>query len=812
MRFFTSVERLLRLELSARTRWALLGITIVLTFTSAYLNVHFPLLRLSFLAIVYVIAVDALAGFRWGAISAVAIAFIFSAGEWLSDAMGQRVFALPNFFSRLLVFLLLLGLVELIRRQARALNESQRQSHELEVLRLKNQLAESDARFQVASESLPFGVWRSNLEGHVTYMSPSFLTMLGMTLEDIRSGGWFARVVDEDANRIREAWKNRESWSDVWEDEYRIRGADGKLHSVLCRGSAVRNEAGETIGWTGVNFDLTERTKAREQLRFLADAGRILSLSLDPRTTLQRVAHLVVPRYADWCGIDIVADDGSLQTMILQHTDPQKLDLVRELRAYRPDDPSRGAAKVVRTGESELYDVITEEILQEAVSGAGERYAELVRQLGLRSAMMVPLRARNTILGVMTFAQSESNRNFSTDDVHFAEILSARAALAYDNARMYAKEQRVADTFQRASLPTSLPRLPGIKLRAMYLPGATESEIGGDWYDAFLLPSGEIAISIGDVAGKGLNAAVAMVTARQAIRGAALEGSTPSEVLARVNQRLTYEGGGMVTALFGILDPITLGFTFASAGHPSPLLGHPNGKVEALPSKGTPLGLFFEPSYEEEKVTLEAGDLVVLYTDGLIEFNRNVSEGERVLLRAVAAEVEAQTPDPSDAIVRRVILGAPNDDVAVLTISVAPAPLDTLDLVVTSEPASARVIRQSLRRFAVGIGLDEGRTTDFLVACGEAISNVIEHAYGIGEGPLVVQGSRDGDDLVIKVSDRGRWRPPRQDGSGRGLLLMRALTDEFEVVRSEEGTTVHLRMCVSGAVRDRPSNLSATGR
>jgi PAS domain S-box-containing protein len=811
MRFFTSVEGLLRQELSVRARWALLGVTIALTLATAYLNAQFPLLRLSFLAVVYVIAIDALLGLGWGLVGAVAIACIFSGSEWASNAMGQRVFALPNFFSRLILFFLLLGLVELIRHQTRALNEGQRQSHELEVLRLKNQLAESDARFQVASESIPFGVWRCNLEGRVTYMSPSFLNLLGMTLEDIRDGGWFARVVDEDASRIREAWRNRESWSDVWEDEYRILGADGKLHTVLCRGSAVRNDAGETIGWTGVNFDLTERQKAREQLRFLADAGRILSLSLDPRTTLERIAHLVVPRYADWCSIDIVAEDGSLQTMILQHTDPQKLDLVRELRGFPRDDPARGPANVVRTGVSELHDVITEETLREALSGAGERYVELVCQLGLRSAMTVPLRARDKILGVMTFAQSESNRYFSTDDVHFAEILSARAALAYDNARMYAKEQRVADTFQRASLPTSLPRLPGIKLRAMYLPGATESEIGGDWYDAFLLPSGDIAISIGDVAGKGLNAAVAMVTARQAIRGAALEGSTPSEVLARVNQRLTYEGGGMVTALFGILDPVTLGLTFACAGHPSPLLGHPSGKVEVLPSKGTPLGLFFEPSYEEVKVTLLAGDLVVLYTDGLIEFSRNVSEGERLLVRAVAAEAEAQTPDPSEAIVRRVILGAPKDDVAVLTISVAAAPLDTLDLVVTSEPASARVIRQSLRRFAAGVGLDEGRTTDFLVACGEAISNVIEHAYGIGEGPLVVQGSQEGDELVIKVSDRGKWRPPREDGSGRGLLIMRALADKFEVVRSEEGTTVNLRMSVSGAVRDRPSNLSATG-
>src|SRR6202023_1570420 len=138
-----------------------------------------------------------------------------------------------------------------------------------------------------------------------------------------------------------------------------------------------------------------------------------------------------------------------------------------------------------------------------------------------------------------------------------------------------------------------------------------ECEVGGDWYDAFQLPGGHLAISIGDVAGKGLRAAVAMANTRPALRGCALEGLKPSEVLERVNQQLTYEGGGMVTALCGVLDPVKLEFTFATAGHPSPLIGYPDGRVERLTAKGLPLGLFPDSTYEEASVSLEPGSLLV---------------------------------------------------------------------------------------------------------------------------------------------------------------------------------------------------------
>ncbi|HXW51598.1 MAG TPA: SpoIIE family protein phosphatase [Candidatus Acidoferrales bacterium] len=797
--------RALRGEVSGRAGFWSVALTIVLTVVTAYLNTQYPVLRLSVLAFAYVIVLDGVLGLLWGVVGALATALIFSLGEWFTSSYSLHALAIPNFFSRLAGFLIVVALVEVIRRQSQALADKGLQAR---FSQLAGELAETDARFQAVSESIPFGVWHCNLEGRVIYMSPSFLNMLGMTLADVRAGGWFDRVLPEDADRIREAWRDRDNWGDVWEDEYRITGADAKVYTILCRGSAVRNEAGERIGWTGVNLDLTERSKAREQLHFLVDAGRTLSLSLDPTAVLERIAHLVVPRMADWCAIEVVGSEGQLQSTVIQHRNPEKIEIVRELRGYETSG-ERGSVRVVRTGKSELYETITDEMLEAAGGDQGERYLALLRQLGMRSAMIVPLQAREKILGTVTFVQSESDRSFQSDDVRFAEMLAARTALAFDNARSYAREQRVADTFQRASLPTSLPRIPGIRLRATYLSGANESEVGGDWYDAFLLPNGELGISIGDVAGKGLRAAVSMVSARQALRGAALEGLSPGLVLNRVNQRLAYEGGGMVTALFGIVDPITLRFRFASAGHPPPLLAHDDGSVERLAARGLPLGLFGDQQYEESTSALQPGSMLVLYTDGLIEFDRNVIEGERILHRAVASELASQSPNSADAIARRVILDAPKDDVAILTASIAPDPMEALDLVVTANPSSARVIRQALRRFALGVGLDETQTTELLVSCGEAISNVIEHAYGIKDGPVIVRAVRENDGIAVSVIDHGSWRPPREDGGGRGLLLMRALADRVEVEPNEKGTTVRLYTSLPSSLHDRSSNLSA---
>ncbi|MBV8163775.1 MAG: SpoIIE family protein phosphatase [Candidatus Eremiobacteraeota bacterium] len=772
------------------------------------MNARYPMLRLAALGFTFVVAIQALQGLRWGVVAAVVFALGFSFAEYVNGPVDQMQFALPNAIARLFVALVVVGLTEAIRAQSRALDESRLRERTLELQHARHELSASDARFQLVGESIPFGVWSCDAGGRVVYMSPSFLKLVGMTLDEVRDGGWLRCVAPEDGTRIREAWRDRLQWPELWEDEYRLTTADGKSYTILCRGRCVRDDQGQILGWTGINLDITQRSRARDQLNFLVELGRMLSMSLDPATTLERFSDLMVPRIADWCSLEIVPDSGDLQLVSVRHGDPAKADLLRRLRAYpRSEQARKTIDDVLRTGASVVYPQITDEMLVATAQDA--QHLALLRSAGITSSVIVPMRARERVLGVMTLANSESGRTFTQDDVHFIEIICARATLAYDNARSYAKEQQVADTFQRASLPTTLPQLPGISLHAVYLPGATESEVGGDWYDAFQLPDGRLAFSIGDVAGKGLRAAVAMASTRPALRGCALEGLSPAEVLRRVNQRISYDGGGMVTAVAGVLDPVALTLTVASAGHPAPLIGHIDGTVDRVAVRGLPLGLFSDHEYEEVTVQLTPGSLVVLYTDGLIEFDHNIFEGERLLIEAIQGEIEMKTPDPPAALARRVILGAPQDDVAVLTIRIDRLPLDAVELTTTASPANARVIRQALRRFVMGLPVERDQLSDLLTATGEAVSNVIEHAYGIDGGPVSVRAYLDNGDLVVRVADQGVWRSRnKQDGSGRGLIIMRALMKSVDVGRDGQGTTVTMRMPLTENVGERAGNVS----
>lgn len=657
-------------------------------------------------------------------------------------------------------------------------------------------LMRTEANYRAVGESIPFGIWQTDGAGRLQYVSQSFRQVTGLSLEQIADNGWLARVPPEDAKHFLERWAEREAAGDVWEGEYRLHGVDGKFYTILSRGVRIVDDRGATTGWAGMSLDITDRKRATDAVALLEEVGRQLTLSLDPNTILERVANVCAARFADWVAIDIVQDDGSLRSAAVKHADPKKLASVVELRSYpRNPDQSNGPQAVAKTGKSELYGDVTDEML---VRGArDERHLELLRALGMRSAMIVPLIARERVIGTLTLVDAESGRRFTEKELSVAEVLAVRTALAYQNALHYARESRVADTLQRASLPSELPQLPGLRINATYLPGATESEIGGDWYDAFLLPDGKVGFTIGDVAGKGLRAAVSMGVVRQALRYAALDGLSPSAALRRVNRHLCLEGTGMVTAVTAVLDLANDHLVYAGAGHPAALVCSRSGDVDRISTAGMPLGLFSQAAYTEVERQLETGDLLVLYTDGLIENERDLARGERDLDEALSVESRATSPNPALSILHRMISGTPKDDVAILTIGLARWPVDRLDIEAPAVPASARMLRQSLRRLAAGVGLDEQRSFGLLVAAGEAISNVIEHAYGLREGLIRLTGKRVDDRLVVEIRDDGNWRAPRSEGRGRGLALMRSIADEADITANGSGTTVTLVMSLA---------------
>ena len=237
---------------------------------------------------------------------------------------------------------------------------------------------------------------------------------------------------------------------------------------------------------------------------------------------------------------------------------------------------------------------------------------------------------------------------------------------------LYENEKRIADALQEAFVQKELPVIPNLGFHASYIPAGAEAQVGGDWYDAFELPDGRILFSIGDVAGHGIEAAVIMSRARQAIISGALHEHDPAVVLSKANQTLMLQEPKMVTAICGYIDPKTLEIRYATAGHPPPILAFPHSEPYFLEHDGMPLGIFANVHYTSFTAHAQQGALLVLYTDGVIEHKRDLIDGERRLLAAARAVVTEGASDPASS-VRQAIFAdkAPDDDVAIMTVSFA---------------------------------------------------------------------------------------------------------------------------------------------
>jgi PAS domain S-box-containing protein len=422
----------------------------------------------------------------------------------------------------------------------------------------------------------------------------------------------------------------------------------------------------------------SEAERTREQLAFLAEASATLSASLDYTKTLAQVTRLAVPRLADWCGLDVVEEDGSLRQLAVAHVDPAKVKLARQLRKRyppRPDDPT-GVSAVVRTGRPELYPEVSDELI--AASTPDPKVRQLVRDLRLRSIMIVPLHARGTTVGAMTFVWAESDRRYGPDDLSLAEDLARRAGQAIENARLYAERDHIAHTLQQSLLPPELPAIAGVELAARYLPAGEGNEVGGDFYDVFDTGDGTWGIVVGDVCGKGAAAAAVMGLARYTLRATAMRERKPSRILATLNEavrRQTTEGR-FITVSYSRLRtrPEGARLTVSCGGHPLPLLLRADGSLETAGQPGTLLGLFPDPVLSDSAIDLHPGDAMITFTDGVTEIPGASLEGERRL----ADVLKSCAGHGADAIAERVERDVMRrgrrrirDDMAVLVLRVA---------------------------------------------------------------------------------------------------------------------------------------------
>lgn len=629
----------------------------------------------------------------------------------------------------------------------------------------------------------------------------------------------------------------RETWSDIWPTigpqlERVLTTGETTISDNLALEPGTKEGAWEdrffTYAYSPIRIDglivgvmdvVVETTDVVRQQReitafsverqFLAEASRLLAESLDVKETLQNLAQLIVPGYADWCQIDLRSRTNALETVAAAHCDPHKHSLLQNVvgRTHLNTNGAHGSPLTVRTGKTDLIATMSQSILAETVGEAAE--IAFYEMLGTRSVASFPISAEGKTFGAISIVYGESGRCYSRDDVPLMEELGRRAGVAVRNARLFEREHRTAELFQESSLPTSLPTIAGFTFDAVYQAGRTGRVAGGDWYDAVRLFDGRVVISIGDVAGSGLRAAITMGNIRQIIRGIAQVHADPALMLDAADRALRIEYPDVfATAFVAVLDPLARTVNYASAGHPPPMFCAVDGRVTPLLSSGLPLGLrHTRDSANSATVDFPAGSRLVLYTDGLTEFKRDALAGENRLREILETAPIFDATHPA-ARLQEIFLDGEitNDDVAVLTVCSVDAPISPTGLSPFIEWRfdihNAQAAQNARREFCSALearGAGAEATAAAELVFGELVGNVMR--YAPGHVQIMIDMSTAAPVLHVLDQGPGFAHIPILPAdvyaeSGRGLYLVSALTQDFHVAKRPHGGS-HARAVLS---------------
>jgi len=491
---------------------------------------------------------------------------------------------------------------------------------------LETSLEGSEQRFEAILGVLAEAVTIRDRDDHIVYANRAALEQLGFaSVEELR-------VADPDAIMGDFTVKGEDGRPLAMADVPSVRIFAGErpgpvlMHTVdrqsgeeqwvLLKATPLLDAAGSVEAAVTVIEDVTLAKRAELRATFLARASQILASSLDYQRTLRNVANLAVGEIADWCAVDLVDEHGHRQPVVAAHPDPAKLALAERLREVEPAglDPEQGLGRVIATGRPELYADVPDELLK--LGARDEEHLQLLRQLGIRSVLLLPMSAGGRVLGVMTLVSAESGRRFDAGDMAFALQIAERAAVAVENARLYSERTAIAETLQRSLLPDALPAVAGWDLAALYRPAAGGLEVGGDFYDVFGVGDAWIVL-IGDVTGKGVEAAAMTSLVRHSARIVAEDDPDPARILRRLDHVLRAQPSlSVCSALCLRLDGGEV--TLSAAGHPLPLLVGEE-RVAGLGRPGTLLGAFEDGSWSDQTITVRAGETLLLYTDGITD-------------------------------------------------------------------------------------------------------------------------------------------------------------------------------------------------
>ncbi|MEU9931798.1 MULTISPECIES: SpoIIE family protein phosphatase [Streptomyces] len=599
-------------------------------------------------------------------------------------------------------------------------------------------------------------------------------------------------------------------WS--WSDPHRRRAYASSFFPLADAGD-------RQIGIGYMVLDVTDRWNARRLLALVNEAGASIGSTLDVQRTAQELADFAVPRFADFVFVDLLENpfggdrpgapapaEGERPAMrragmsSVREGCPEAVVRVGETVDFVPPPHD---AHFLLDGDPVLLPALDPDSHGWTVEQP-ERAARL-REFGLHSLISVPMRARDTVLGLTTFMRSRNPVPFDEDDVAPARELVARAAVCVDNARRYTREHTAALVLQRSLLPHTLRGGTALDVASSYLPADAKDGVGGDWFDVIPLSGARVGLVIGDVVGHGIGAAATMGRLRTAVQTLADMDLPPDELLARLDDlvlRLSEEeraggpaerGGTTVvgaTCLYAVYDPANGSCTMARAGHPPPVVVTPDNTVSFpdLPT-GPPLGLGGLP-FESLEIELPEGSLLGLYTDGLIEgADKDLGRGMERLGRAVS-RIGMPLEDLCPAVVKELLPVPQPDDIALLlarTHRLSPEHLASWDVPV--DPAAVGETRAKVSRRLEAWGLEDlSMTTELIVS--ELVTNAIRYGAGPVRLRLLFQSA-----LTCEVSDASNTSPRLRharttDEGGRGLFLVAQLAHRWGTRYTPQGKII----------------------
>ena len=586
------------------------------------------------------------------------------------------------------------------------------------------------------------------------------------------------------------------------------------------------DRAGTVLGISATVIDVTERVesadkaeRARRRLSLLNDVGSRIAGHLDVRRNAEELAAALVPAFCDYAGVVLhsqLAEGGELPSATYTDSAPMRQvgvgainwnpDVVRMIRpgqamAFERKSPF---GEVLATGRPRLLSG-REELSHMTFPDDPKVRATLA--LGVRSLLVLPLRAHGVVLGLLVVSRAGGREPFDDDDIALGVELADRAGSALDNARLYVREREGALMLQRSLLPRSTPAAPGVDVAYRYVPGSSVAEVGGDWFDVLPLAGGRVAFVVGDVMGHGLGAAATMGRLRTAVRTLAALDMKPDELLRRVSElgedlAQSPTEGWMATAVYAVYDPSTRRCAIAQAGHPPPVLVEPDGGsdcrqarlLDHLPS-GVPLGVG-GVRYETTELDVPDGTVLVLYTDGLVESRRHDIGTGLERLRTTLCRPLDSLEDACDELLATMEPGREPDDVALLMARLGTLPSGSV--AGWTFPAEASAVRLARRRVRGTLAeWDLPELTDVTVLLvSELVTNSLRYAHG----PIGVRMVRGGS-LLVEVSDP-LPDPPRErtataeDEGGRGLQLVAGASRRWGTRHGPLGKTVWFELAL----------------